>query len=93
MSVECMDTDGKCHHVIALVSADLLTGIATIALNPCLMKPGVQCRIYKGCSGNIPSSPQRVTTSFHIKRILVYITNSVAYGTRRFNAAFTRALQ
>ena len=30
--------------------------------------------------------------AFHCDRIYI-LTNSMAYGTRRFNAAFTRALQ
>ena len=32
------------------------------------------------------------TASYDL-RISNYLTNSMAYGTRRFNAAFTRALQ
>ena len=40
-------------------------------------------------------SPRPSKYNFYVElgKLYIYINNSMAYGTRRFNAAFTRALQ
>ena len=45
-----------------------------------------------GGSGSSPFLPERPEQG-NILTYEVFINNSMAYGTRRFNAAFTRALQ